>query len=102
MATTSFPILSSSISMTAAPSCFQKFKGTLASKAMTMKQCMKECCSTDGKTYALIILGRFLQAVSMAGGLASLASTLFFGPITLLGTLPSAGVFALGHFMVKK
>jgi len=74
----------------------------MAARVITVVQCMKECCSADGKTYAFIILGRFLQATAMTGTLASFTSVFFFGPAALLGTLPAVGLFALGHFLVKK
>jgi hypothetical protein len=103
MATTPASLPSSSPpATTATPSCCQKIKSTLASRVVTIKRCMKECCSADGKTYALFILGRFLQTAAAAGMLASVACVFFFGAVTVLGSIPSAGLFALGHFLVKR
>src|SRR5579862_2203536 len=86
----------------ATPSCCQKIKSKLASRVVTVKRCMKECCSADGRTYVLLIVGRFLQAAATAGMLASVACAFFFGAVTILGSIPSAGLFALGHFLVKR
>jgi hypothetical protein len=82
--------------------CCQKVKNTLCSKVVMVKQCLKGCCSADAKTYALIVLGRFLQAAALAGVVTSLTCLFLFGPVSLLGSLPSAAAFALGHLMVKK
>ena len=62
---------------------------TLKTKAFEMQQGVANCCSSDCKTYTLVVTGRLLQAVAVVGSSISLlgmiiAHVAFVGVVTSL------------------
>jgi hypothetical protein len=59
-------------------------------------------CSTDSKVYALLVIGRILQAAALVSLVASVTYAFVVGPISLIAAIPAITLGVLGTYIAGK
>lgn len=83
--------------VTAVPSqgCCQRFFNSVQNRFYAFQQSLCNCCSTDTKIYALLIVGRMLQAAALVSFAATIIYSLVLGPIALVAGLVAVVAFGV-------
>lgn len=84
---------------TASNDLVQNCLNSIAHQFYSVEKAICGLCSTDCKVYTLLILGRTLQAASLVCFSASIAFTVFTGPVSLAGMIPSIALGILGTYV---
>ena len=79
----------------------QNWVNNVQNKIHSVQQKILGLCDTDCKVYALLVLGRVLQASTIVGLSVSVGFAFLAGPATLIGLVPSIALGILGTYIVE-